>query len=52
MEIEPEKELVIILASAELCPKIAATVRDALHIDEPNHGIIFMVPVSGAYGLQ
>jgi nitrogen regulatory protein PII len=52
MEIEPEKEMVIILAKTDLCPTIAATVRDTLHIDEPNHGIIFMVPVSSAYGLQ
>jgi nitrogen regulatory protein PII len=52
MEIEPEKEIVMILAKTEACPKIVESIREKLKIDEPNHGIIFMVPVSGAYGLQ
>jgi nitrogen regulatory protein PII len=52
MEIEPEKEMVMILAKTELNHKIVASIREKLHIDEPNHGIIFIVPVSVAYGLQ
>lgn len=51
MEIEPEKEIVLILAKKELTKKIIETVCAKLHIREPGNGIIFTLNVSQAIGL-
>ncbi|MDR1539860.1 MAG: P-II family nitrogen regulator [Clostridiales bacterium] len=52
MAIEPEKEMVMILAQKDLTGKIVTSIRDKMRIDEPNKGIIFTVPVNEAIGLQ
>lgn len=51
MEIEPEKEMVLILAKGELADEIVRAVRDDLKIDEPGHGIIFVQSVVETYGV-
>lgn len=51
MPIEPEKEMVMILANNDITESITAAIRDRLHIDEAGHGIIFVVPLNEVYGL-
>lgn len=52
MEIEPEKEIVLIITSKEATRDIVLAVRDGLEIDKPGNGIIFVQPVSETYGLR
>ena len=51
MTIEPEKDMVMILAKDEVCGGILASIRERLSIDEAGKGIIFTLGVSEAYGL-
>lgn len=51
MEIEPEKEIVIILSKRENTEAIVSAIREQLKIDEPGHGIIYVQNVTEAYGL-
>lgn len=49
--IEPEKEVVLVIAKTEIVSKITDEIRKDLHIDEPGRGIIFISDVSQTYGL-
>ena len=51
MQIEPEKDMVMILAKEDVYEGILASIREKLHIDEPGKGIIFTMGVNEAYGL-
>ncbi len=51
MEIEPEKEIVMILSEAEKSEVIVASIRADLRIDEPANGIIFVQDVLETYGI-
>lgn len=51
MEIEPEKEIVMVLAKNDLADQIVVAVRDELKIDEPGQGIIFVQSVTETYGV-
>jgi nitrogen regulatory protein PII len=51
MEIEPEKEMVMILAKDDLADQIVTAVRDQLQIDRPGKGIIFVQTVKEVYGV-
>lgn len=51
IEIEPEKEVVLILAKDDVTESISSAIRKELKIDEPGKGIIFVLDVSQAYGL-
>lgn len=51
MPIEPEKELVLILAKDDITKHITTAIRKGLNIDEPGHGVIFIIPVNESYGL-
>lgn len=51
IEIEPEKEVVLIIAKDEVTEKISNAIREKLKIDEPGKGIVFVLEVSQAYGL-
>ena len=51
MQIEPEKDMVLILAANDICSGIITSIREKLDIDEPGTGIIFSVGVSETYGL-
>ena len=52
IEIEPEKEKVIIIAHNDLKDGIIAAVSAELRIDEPGNGIIFVMAVDEVYGLR
>ncbi len=51
MDIEPEKEIVIILSEADKTEKIVSSIRTNLKIDEPGNGIIYIQDVKKAYGI-
>ena len=51
MEIEPEKEMVMILSSENDTETIVASIREKLQIDKPGNGIILIQNVTNAYGL-
>ncbi len=51
MDIEPEKEIVLILSETKLTEAIACTIRETLQIDEPGNGILFILDINKAYGL-
>lgn len=51
MEIEPEKEIVLIVAKRDKTQKIIAKIREDLQIDDPGKGIVFTQTVNDAYGL-
>ncbi len=51
IEIEPEKEIVLIIVKNEITELVVTSIRDELKIDEPGTGIIFVQEVSKAYGL-
>ena len=52
MEIEPEKEMVMVLSEKDSVDSIVSSIRQKLDIDEPGKGIIFVQDVSKAYGLR
>lgn len=51
MEIEPEKEIVMILAEDALTDNIVEKIRKDLKIDEPGKGILFVLDVNKTFGL-
>lgn len=51
MDIEPEKELVLILADINLTDEITYNIKKDLKIDEPGNGIIFVQSVNKTYGI-
>lgn len=51
MEIEPEKEIVIILSEAQTTDAIVNAIREKMGIDQPGKGIIFVQNVNKTYGI-
>lgn len=51
VEIEPEKDIVLILSQAANTEQIVASIRAKLNIDEPGTGIIFVLDVNSTSGL-
>ena len=51
MEIEPEKEIVIILSKIEDVDNIISSIKDEMKIDEPGKGVIYTQDIKKAYGL-
>lgn len=51
MDIEPEKEIVIILSKKEKSDDIVSAIRAKLKIDEPGNGIIYIQEVNKTFGL-
>ncbi len=51
MDIEPEKEIVIILSEHEMTEGIVSVIREELKIDEPGKGIIYVQDVNQTYGI-
>lgn len=51
MEIEPEKEIVIILSEAEHTEAIVNSIREQLRIEEPGNGIVYVQDIRRAYGI-
>jgi nitrogen regulatory protein PII len=52
MEIEPEKEIVLIISESGATESIATSIRDAIQIEKPGNGIMFVQDVSRVYGLR
>ena len=52
IDIEPEKEVVLIISEDGVTDSIISSVRDHLKIDEPGNGIIFVQDVNKTYGLR
>lgn len=51
MEIEPEKEIVLVLAETNITGQIVSSIREDLKLDEPGNGIMFLVDTNETYGL-
>lgn len=51
MDIEPEKEIVLILSEEKHTDAIVSSIRTDLRMDEPGNGIIFVQDVNKTYGL-
>ena len=51
VEIEPEKELVIILTPNDIVDKVVHDLTRELHLDEPGKGILFVEPILDTRGL-
>lgn len=51
VEIEPEKELVIILMPNDLVAKVVQALTEELHLDETGKGILFVEPIVETRGL-
>ncbi len=51
MDIEPEKEIVIILSKTDETEKIVLAIKEDLKIDEPGKGIIYIQNVNNTYGI-
>ena len=51
MEIEPEKEMVMILSKEDTTDIIVESIRERLEIDKPGNGIIFIQNVNQTYGI-
>lgn len=51
MDIEPEKEVVLILSKVEITDKVVLSIREKVQLDKPGNGIIFIQDVISAYGV-
>lgn len=51
MDIEPEKEIVLIISPREQTDAIVNSIRENFHIDKPGSGIVLVQNVTRAYGL-
>lgn len=51
MDIEPEKEFILILTESGIAEAVTTAIKNDLRIDEPGKGIIFVQDVNNAYGL-
>jgi nitrogen regulatory protein PII len=49
--VEPEKEIVMILAETGMTDSIVSSIREAVKIDQPGKGILFVLDVNKTYGL-
>lgn len=52
MEIEPEKEIVIIISEVDMTETIVSVIRKKLNIDEPGKGIIYVQDVNNTWGIS
>jgi nitrogen regulatory protein PII len=51
IEIEPEKEIVMIVSEVDQTDAIVNSIREELKIDEPGNGIIYIQNVNKTYGI-
>ena len=51
MDIEPEKEMVIILSNENVTENIVLAIRERLKIDQPGNGIVFVQDAKNVYGV-
>lgn len=51
IEIEPEKELVLIIVDNNIKDQVVSAIRKEMHIDDPNKGIVFVLNLHETFGL-
>ena len=51
MEIEPEKEIVLIVLKKDITEKVVSAIGDELDIEKPGNGIMFVQDIKQVYGL-
>ena len=51
MEIEPQKEILMIISNVEKVPAITEAIRMKMGIDDPGHGVIFTIDINEIHGL-
>jgi nitrogen regulatory protein PII len=51
MNIEPEKEIVMTIVEREKSDNIIKSIKEAMHLDEPGKGIMFVMDVNKTSGL-
>lgn len=51
MEIEPEKEIVLILTESKYTKNIVLNIKEKMNLDAPGNGILFVQQVKEAHGL-
>ena len=51
MDIEPEKEMVMILSKQDITEEIVLSIRKKLKIDKPGNGVVFIQNVNSVYGV-
>lgn len=51
MDIEPEKEIVMIIANTKIAEDIIMSINKKLEIDKPGNGIVFVQDVKRVYGI-
>lgn len=49
--VEPEKDILLILVPQDLTDGIIAAIDEAVQLNEPGHGIGFVVPAKRVFGL-
>jgi len=52
LEIEPEREEVIIIIKSELKTKVVESIRNDLNMDVPGNGVMFVLELDEVYGLH
>ena len=52
MEIEPEKELVLIIIDAEKTESVIQAISDDLDLEKPGSGILFVMDIAYTYGIR
>ena len=52
IEIEPEKEEVLIIVKSELKDRVVEEIKKETKLEEPGNGILFVLEVNEAYGLH
>ncbi len=51
MEIEPEKEIVLIISQNDLTEAIVSSISTDMRIEDPGNGIVFVQDIDSTYGL-
>lgn len=51
IEVEPEKELVIVIVKNDIADAVIGSIQKAIGIDKPGHGIMFVQSVNRVYGI-
>ena len=51
-EIEPEKEIVLTIVDPEQVEPVGAAIRSHSDIEKDGHGILFVLPITDAYGIK
>jgi len=52
MEIEPEKEIVLILTDSSITGDVTKAINEKMEFSKPGHGIMFVLDVNKTYGIR